>query len=57
MQVEVIRVDGNVLVFEPDDDLDSIPFGMRRETQQGMLVETQLREHTVQTIRFRHPRL
>src|SRR5579864_926513 len=48
MQIEDIRVHGNAVIPEFDHHFYTLTFGMRIEVQQRMLVEAQLREHTVE---------
>ena len=56
VQIEIIRMHGDGLIFEFNDDLDALALGARGEIQQRMLIETQLREDSVEagTSRFRH---
>lgn len=42
MQVEVVRVNRNALIFELDDDFDPVALGAGREIQQRMFVEAKL---------------
>jgi hypothetical protein len=47
MEVEIIGMHGHGLIFELDDDLYSITLGARREVQEGMLVQAELRENAI----------
>jgi hypothetical protein len=49
VQVEIIRVDGDGFVLELDDDLDAFALGARGKIQQGMLVKTKLRQHSLES--------
>jgi hypothetical protein len=54
MQVEIVSVDRNARVLELNDDFHAVTFGTRGKVQQRMLVQAELREHTLETTRFRH---
>jgi len=56
VQIEIVSMHGDGLIFELNNDLDALTFGASGEIQQRMLVETQLRENSVEagTSRFRH---
>ena len=49
MEIEVVCVDGEVLILELDDHFHAITFGARGKIQQRVLVEPELREDTVET--------
>src|SRR5580698_378493 len=53
---EIIGMHGDVGILEFDDDLDRFSLAVCREVEQGMLVEAELGEHTVETSvrRFGH---
>ena len=48
VQIEIIGMNGDALIFELDDDLNTVALGTRREVQQGMFVQMQLREHAIE---------
>ena len=49
MQIEVVRMHRNVLIFEPDDDFDAVALRVSGEVQKGMFVKPKLRENAVQS--------
>lgn len=49
MELEIVSVDGDVRILKLDDDLDAFALGTSGEVEQGMLVETKLGEHAVET--------
>jgi hypothetical protein len=49
MQIEIVGVNGNALVFERDDDFNSLALGPRRKIQQRMFVECELSKDAVES--------
>lgn len=56
VQVEIVSMHGNALVFELDDDLHAVAFSACRKGQEGMFVKTKLRENALEAriTGFRH---
>ena len=54
VEIEVVDVHGDGLVFEADDDLDAVALGARGKVQQRMFVETKLGEDAIEAGVFRH---
>jgi hypothetical protein len=48
VKIKGIRVHGHRRVFELEGDFHALALGACGEVKQGMLVETQLREHTIE---------
>jgi hypothetical protein len=47
MQVEIVSMHGDALVFELDDDLHAVAFSACGKGQEGMFVKTKLRENAL----------
>jgi len=54
VEIEVVGVHGDGLVFKVDDDFDAVTLGAGGEVQQGVFVETKLGEDTIEASVFRH---
>ena len=48
MQIEIVSVHRNRFILELDDDLDPFALAPRREVQQRVFVQPQLRKHALQ---------
>ena len=48
VQIKIVRVHRGGFIFELDDDPDTFALGARREVQQRVLVEAELREDAVE---------
>jgi hypothetical protein len=58
MEIEIISVHRNRFIFEVDDDLDAFSLSARREVQQRVLIEAELREDAVEAGSYRiHARI
>jgi len=58
VQVEVVSVNRDRRILEPDDDLYAVAFSPRTEVEQGMLIQAQLLQNTAETfVRLRHKRI